>query len=134
MTNCNCCNRCYCALAAGIAGVVLGVIAAFLQITGAITVTTAFLWVALGIATGFLGVLLLGLCCRRCDLDCQCRHADITLGGILLTALVSVILLAVGITATSVLSAVLVGLLVLGLTLIYAGSACYVRAAIGCGN
>ena len=102
MTNCNCCNRCVCALVAGIAGVVLGVIAAFLQITGAITVTDAFLWVALGIATGFLAVLLLGLCCRRCDLECQCQHADITLGGILLTALVSVILLAVGITATSI--------------------------------
>lgn len=134
MTNCNCSCRCKCALAAVIAGVILGVIAAFLQITGTITVTTAFLWVGLGIGVGYLAVLLLGMGCCRCDVRCQCGNLELTLLGILATILLSVVQLAVGITATSVVSAILTGLLVLGLTLTFGGAACYVRSALGCGE
>ena len=43
MQTCNCQFRCSCVIAAVIASVILGVVAAFLQITGAITVTPAFL-------------------------------------------------------------------------------------------
>ena len=131
---CNCSCRCRCTLAAVIAGVILGVVAAFLQITGAITVTTAFLWVAFGIAVGYLALLLASAACRRCDMGCLCANLGLTLLGILGTALLSVILLAVGITATSVVSAIAVGLLVLSLTVTLGGAACYVRAALGCGE
>ena len=50
----------------------------------------------------------------------------------LLLCLLALILLAVGITATSVLSAVLVGVLVFFLWLTVAASACYVRCAADC--
>ena len=48
------------------------------------------------------------------------------------TVLLALVLLAVGITATSVVSAILVGLLVFFLWLTVAASACYVRCAADC--
>ena len=55
-----CCDcRCRCPLVAIIVSIILGVVTAFLQIAGAITVTPAFLWVLLGIAIVYLGVLLI---------------------------------------------------------------------------
>lgn len=56
LLNFNC--RRYCTLFALIVAVLLGIVAAFLQITGTITVAVAFLWVALGIAVVHLAVLL----------------------------------------------------------------------------
>jgi hypothetical protein len=43
------------------------------------------------------------------------------------------VLLALGVVATSVLSAALVGLLLASFALTLAGSACYVKALTGCG-
>ncbi len=130
--NCSC--RKDCTLFAFIASLILGVVAAFLQITAVITVIPAFLWVALGIAVVYLGILLVttaltrGTQCRPCI-----RNALVTvLTGILGAILFAVILLAVGITATSVVSAILVGLLVAFLTLIFAGSACLVLCVSDC--
>ena len=47
-----------CTVKAFLVSALIGIVAAFLQITGTITVTTAFLWVALGIAVVYLGVVL----------------------------------------------------------------------------
>ena len=94
---CYCIFRCTCTAAAVIASVILGVVTAFLQITGIITVTPVFLWVTLSIATGYWGILL-----------------------------------AVGINATSVVSAVLVGLVVLFAALTVTGAACLIRCAADC--
>lgn len=129
MPTCNCNFRCSCVIAAIIASVILGVVAAFLQITGAITVTPAFLWVVLGVAIGYLGILL--ATAGRRGSGC-CGALGTVLAGTLGAALFSVVLLAVGITATSVVSAILVGLLVLFAALTVAGSACYVRCITGC--
>lgn len=131
MPTCNCNFRCSCVIAAIIASAILGVVAAFLQITGAITVTPAFLWVVLGVAIGYLGILL--ATAGRRDSGC-CGALGTVLAGTLGAALFSVVLLAVGITATSVVSAILVGLLVLFAALTVAGSACYVRCITGCGE
>ena len=132
LCNCNC--RCSCTVAALIVSAILGVLAAFLLITGIITVTPVFLWVALGIAVVYLGVQALAAALADCpDRNvCRCSALNALLAGVLGTALLSLILLAVGIVATSVVSAILVGLLVffLGLTLI--GTACYVRTLAGC--
>ena len=132
LCNCNC--RCSCTAAALIVSAIVGVLAAFLQITGVITVTTAFLWVALGIAVVYLGVQVLSAALAGCTerSTCRCSALNALLAGILGTILLSLILLAVGIVATSVVSAILVGLLLffLGLTLI--STACYVRALAGC--
>lgn len=130
--NCNC--RRDCTLLAVIAALILGIVAAFLQITAVITVTPAFLWVALGIAVGYLGVLLVTTALsRRADCKpCACRALGSVLTGILGAILISVVLLAVGIVATSVVSAILVGLLVAALTLLFAGSACLVLCLADC--
>lgn len=134
MSMCNCRPRCGCILAVIVAALILGVVAAFLQITGVITVTAAFLWVALGIAVVYLAVLTVAAALRqrpdRCE--CGCDTLNAVLAGILATALLAVVLLAVGVTATSVVSAILVGLLVAGLALTIGGTACFVKCLAGC--
>ena len=131
LCNCNC--RCGCTGAGLIASAILGVLTAFLQITGVITVTTAFLWVAFGIAVVYLGVLVLAAsgCCAEGS-PCRCAALSVLLAGILGTILLSLILLAVGIVATSVVSAILVGLLLFFLFLALISAACYVRNLAGC--
>ena len=132
--NCNCNCKPSCGAFAGFAGVIIGVVAAFLQITGTITVTPAFLWVTLGVAVVYLAVLAIAGALRRrssCN-RCECSAIGTVLTGILATALLSVVLLAVGIVATSVVSAILVGLLLLAVTLVLGGTACLVRCLFDC--
>lgn len=130
--NCNC--RCSCTGWAVIAGAIIGVITAFLQITGVITVTPVFLWVAFGIAVVYLGILVLAVAlARRTERSaCRCSALNALLTGILGTILLALILLSVGIVATSVISAILVGLLLFFLSLALTGSACYVRVLAEC--
>ena len=124
-----CCeNKPSCVNLAVIASAIIGVIAAFLQISAVISVTPAFLWVALGIAIGYLAVLLATTSSCRAANSCKCANGALTavLTGILGTALISVILLAVTFAATSIIGAILVGLLVLFLSLIVTATACLV--------
>lgn len=134
MTLCNC--KCSCSILSVIVSLIIGIIAAFLQITGAITVTTAFLWVVAGIAVAYLGILLLSASaqqqCTRCS--CTCISLNTLLLGILGSIFFAILLLAVGITATSILSAVLVGLLLLFFSLLISSTACLVRHLFDCGN
>ena len=132
MTLCNC--KCSCTLLSGIASLIIGIIAAFLQITGTITVTTAFLWVVFGIGVGSLGILLLSGSeqqpCSQCS--CACTALNAALIGSLGSVLFSLILLAVGIVATSIVSAVLVGLTLLFLTLLLTSITCIIRSIFNC--
>ena len=132
--NCNCNCRNYCPILAVLAAIILGIVAAFLQITGAITVTPAFLWVVLGIAVVYLGVLIVSStrCCADNHRSCLCDSLGALLAGILGSALFSVVLLAVGVVATSIVSAILVGLLVGFFFLTLTASACLVRCLLGC--
>lgn len=134
MTLCNC--KCSCTLFSGIASLIVGIIAAFLQITGTITVTDAFLWVVFGIAVGSLGFLLLAGAiqqqCSRCS--CICAALDAILTGILGSILFSLVLLAVGIIATSIVSAILVGLTLLFFSLLITNAACLIRNLFNCGD
>ena len=136
MINCNCNIRCGCVLWAVIAAAIIGVLTAFFQITGVILLTTVFLWVALGIAVVYLAVLAgAGVIAAReesCVCRCRCDTIGAVLAGILGTILLAVILLAVGITATSVLSAILAGLLLFFTALMIGATACYVRCLSGC--
>ena len=128
---CNCRNRCL--LLAVAAAVIIGVVTAFLQITGTITVTPVFLIVAFGIAIAALGVLILGTALARRNAGaCLCAALQTVLAGILGTVLFSAVLLAVGIVATGVISAILVGLTAGFFTLTVAGSACLVRCLADC--
>lgn len=136
LINCECESKCRCTLWAVIASVIIGVVAAFLQITGIITVGDTFLWVVLGIAVVYLAVVLIAAALARNYDGCRCKCNVLTalLAGILGSVLLSVILLAVGITATSVVSAILVGLLLLSFSLLIASTACYIRCLSDCGD
>ena len=135
MADCSCNPGISCATAALIISVIVGVVAAFLQILGVITVGTAFLWVTLGIAVVYLaGLVAASALSRRTERpSCACGVLNTLLVGILGTVLLSLVLLAVGIVATSVLSAIGVGLLLFFLTLIITASTCYVRCEADCG-
>ena len=130
MSLCNCNCRCSCTVAALVVSAIIGVIGAFLQITGVITLAPVFLWVAFGIAVGLLGLLVLSVHCRA--EGCTCSALDTLLAAALATVLLAAILLAVGITATSIVSAIFAGLLLLFFTLTLTGTACFIRSIIGC--
>ena len=101
--------------------VVLGIIAAFLQITAVITVTPVFLWVTFGIAVVYLPNLRASAC------SCADTPLTAVLAGILGTILLSVILLAITFVATSIIGAILVGLLVLAFSLTVTATACLIQ-------
>lgn len=134
MSGLNCSCKCTCILAAVITSAIVGILAAFFQITGTITVTTAFLWVVFGIAVVYLGVLTVAVAlAERADrCDRLCSRLNLLLIGILGAILLAVVLLAFGIIATSVVSAILVGLLLFFFTLVFTGSACLIRCLAGC--
>lgn len=132
MLTCNC--RRNCTLAAVVASLIVGIIAAFLQITAVITVAPVFLWVAFGVAVSFLGILVLtaGSSCGIRQCGCHCVTLRTLLAGILGTILLAAVLLAVGIVATGVINAILVGILVFFLALTLTAAACYVRCLSAC--
>lgn len=133
MFNCGC--KCNCTAAAVVISAIIGVLAAFFQITGVIVATPVFLWVLLGIAVVYLGILVVSaaLACR-CEIGlCACMALNTLLVGILGTVLFAVILLGVGIIATSVVNAILLGVLLFFASLVLTGSVCLVRSLFGCG-
>ena len=136
MSCCSCRENCNCTIAALVVSAILGIVAAFLQISGTITVTAAFLWVTLGIAVTYLAVTLLTAALARKSDGSRCKCAAITtqLAGALVTAVVSLVLLGVGIVATSVVSALLVGPLVFGLVLTLTATACLARTLANCSS
>lgn len=131
---CNC--KCSCTVAAVIASIVIGVITAFLHVTAVVTATPAFLWAVLGTAVVYLGVTVIAAALSRGteQSGCLCSAVSTTLIGILGTILFSIILLAVGIVATSILTAILVGVLLFFFTLMVTGTACLVRGLFSCGK
>ena len=128
-----CCScRCNCTLIGLAASVLLGVIAAFLAIAGTITVAVTFGWVTLGIAVVYLAVALVAVSCYGCGSDCKCAALRALIAGVLSMALASLVVLAVGLVATSVVSALLIGWLVASLALTLVSTACLVSDLAGC--
>ena len=133
---CNCGCRCRCSLTALIASLLLGVIAAFLRITGVLNLTTTFLWAAFIVAVVYLATLILSMSvmCKREARDCLCTNLRALLAGALGTVLFALVLLLIDVTATSVIGAILAGVLIFFFTLLLAGSACLVRCLADCGD
>ena len=134
--DCDCGRHCRCSTAALVLSAIIGVLTAFFQITGLITVSVAFLWVVFGIGVVALGVLVIAAASARNGetCGCICNILNILLAAVLGAVLLAVILLAFGITATSVLSAILVGLLLFFFWLTLTSAACLIRCLSGCGN
>jgi len=88
-----------------------------------------------GIAVAYLvGLLVAAARCGCRDFsDCQCSALNILLVGILGTVLFSLVLLAVGIIATSVINAIIVGLAVGFFALIPTATARLIRNRFDCG-
>ncbi|MBO5020205.1 MAG: hypothetical protein J6D52_06040, partial [Clostridia bacterium] len=97
MSNCRCTNNFSCIGLAIAASVIVGIIAALLQITAVIAVTPAFLWVIFGIAVVALGLNYAVFANRENarQRPCFCRAVRFVLAGALGTVLTSVILLAI---------------------------------------
>jgi len=130
-----CCNyKCGCTALAVVVSLIIGVIGAFLQITGVIALGTVFLLVAAGVAAVYLGALVLAtlLTRRREYSGCECAALNVLLAALLAIIALAALLLAVGITATSVISAILVGLLIAAITLAITVSVCLVRCLTDC--
>lgn len=123
-----------CAGISVVASIIVGIIAAFLRITGVITVSSAFLWVVFGIAIVYLAVLLFTASVSNYSnfRRCMCSILNVLLVGILGAILASIILLAIEFAVTSIIGAVLVGALIFFFSLIITATACLVRCLTRC--
>ena len=106
-----CENKFSCTVLAVVASLMIGIITAFLRITGTIALTPAFLWVVLGVAVVYLAVTLVSSALTNRASACLCTTLSALLAGILGSVLFSVILLAVEFAATSIVGAVFAGIL-----------------------
>lgn len=130
MFGCDCYCKLSCRVLAVIAGVILGVVAAFAQISGAFVIDAMFLTGVLVAAVAYLG--LLPVSAAGCRVPRCCRNLTTVLVGLLGTIVLAAILLVVGIVATSVLNAIAVGLLVFFVTVALIGTACYALCLANC--
>ena len=130
--DCNC--RCRCGLTALIASLLLGVIAAFLRITGVLNLSTTFLWAAFIVAVVYLATLILSMAVagKREACACLCTNLRALLAGALGTILFALVLLLIDGAAASVIGAILLGVLVFFLTLMFGGAGCLIRCLANC--
>ena len=133
--NMNCCQcRFNCTTLAVIASAIIGIVAAFLTMSGNLALGTTFLWVFFGIAIALLAVNLVvsGLYNNENKPDCLCPTQAITLTGILGTVLFSIILLLVDVALTSVIGTILSGLLFASFALTLTSTACLIKCLGEC--
>lgn len=136
MNFCSCENRCSCTFFAVILSVALGVVTAFLQITGTITVAPVFSWVFGGVAVLFLLVSLISLSFNEATSVCRCRCPSLNalLIGALGTIVTALIVLAFAFVATSIIGAIVLGLELFFFFLTVTSAACLIRCLFGCGS
>ena len=134
MLDCNCNCRCRCNLTALIASLLIGVIAAFLRITGVLTVSTTFLWAAFIIAVVYLAALILSMALVGGKEACAylCTNLRALVAGALGAILFALVLLLIDVAAASVIGAILVGLLLFFFALLFASSACLIKCLADC--
>ncbi len=124
-----CNNRWTCSALAVVVSAVVGVVAAFLQITAVITVAPLFIQTVFAVAVLLLATTLLSaaLTDRESCRVCLYPALKAQLVGILGSVLVSLVLLAVGFAATSIIGAVFIGLLLFFFSLALTSTACVIK-------
>ena len=123
--------KCSCGLYAFIISIIIGIVAAVLRFTAVITVTPAFLWVALGVSVVYLLVYFVVFATSAGGLKrCATSALAVLLYAILVAILTCVILLGVTFVATSVLGAIITGVLFTSLALVLSNTACLIRYAV----
>ncbi len=132
----NCETKHDCTAIAFIASLIIGIIAAFLQITAVITLAPLFAIVAFGIAILYLAVTLIAASLTQKEISCRnfCTPVSALLIGILGTILFSAILLIITFAATSVIGAIFVGALFFSFSLLITSTACFAKCLINCSN
>ncbi len=136
MNNCSCSCRNNCVGIAVIVSAVIGIITAFLTISATIAVAPAFLWVLFGVAVVYLGLTLIAAPAIRSTgvRGCVCDIVPVLLTGILGTILAAIVLLGIAFAATSIVGAIITGLLLAFFSLVITSTACLVKCAAGCGE
>lgn len=132
MTNCNCYCKASCAGVSIVVSIIVGIIAGMLRFMGTITLTPAFLWVVFGIAVVYLGLSLFFT--DTTANSCKCQTLPVYLIGILGTIFTSLVLLGIEFVATSVIGAIISGLLLGFFTLVITTAVCLIRCKINCYN
>lgn len=128
--------RTNCSALAVIASVIVGIVTAFLRITATITLTPAFLWVALGAAVAFLVIALATSASTQGanNRGCICPILSLLLTGVLGAILTSVVLLAIEFAATSIIGATITGALLGFVSLIFTETACLTKCLARCNS
>lgn len=136
MTCLSCESKHDCTAIAIVASLIIGIIAAFLQITAVIKITPVFLLVAFGIAIVYLAVILVVTSLAQHPIACngRCSTLSALLAGILGTILFAIILLAISFAATSIIGAIILGVLVFFFSLMVTTTACLARCLVNCNN
>ncbi len=134
MSNSYCDCKKDCTLLAVAASIIVGIITFILQFTAVITVTPAFLWALLGTAVVYLLATPLTVYFARSAGSgrCICPAVLALIWGILGTILTAVVLLGITFAATSVIGAIITGLLPAFFTLIVTSVACIIKCISGC--
>lgn len=129
MSEATCISRRDCTLISLVVSVVIGIVTAFLRITGVITIPPVFFWVIFGIAVGLLAITLIAVTSTRNNDNCDCKEKALgtQLVSILATVLLSLILLAIPFVTTSVIGAILTGLALLFFSLTLGSTACLIK-------
>lgn len=136
MTISNCENKLNCTGFALITSLILGIIAAFLQITAVIAIPPILLGSIIVIALVFLLVILIAVSLTQTAAYCRtrCSALSVLLLGILGSILFATILLIIDIVATSVIGAILVGVLVFSFSLFITTTVCLIKCIANCNN
>ena len=132
MTNCNCYCKTDCAGVSIVVSIIIAIIAGMLRFMGIITLTPAFLWVVFGIAVVYLGLSLFSS--DTTANRCKCQTLPVYLIGILGTIFTSLVLLGIEFVATSVIGAIISGLLLGFFTLVITTAVCLIRCKTNCNN
>ena len=133
-TSCRSC-RPGCTFIAVIVSLIVGIVTAFLRITGTITLAPAFLQVLLAIAVAYLGLTLISGAIYR-DGCCEglCSIITALLSGVVGTILLAIVLLNIEFAIASVIGAIVTGALLFFFFLTVTSTACLVRCFFNCGD
>ena len=133
-TSCRSC-RPGCTFIAVVVSLIVGIVTAFLRITGTITLAPAFLQVLLTIAVAYLGLTLISGAIYR-DGCCEglCSIITALLSGVVGTILLAIVLLNIEFAIASVIGAIITGALLFFFFLTVTSTACLVRCFFNCGD
>ena len=132
MSDLNCRARYTCLDFTLLASALIAVIVAVLTYMATITITPAFLWVVLGIAVVYLAVLLFTATRRNNPFACAYNALLTVLIGIVGTVLFSIVLLGITFATTSVIGAIVSGLLLGFFSLIIGATVCLIKRVVFC--